>query len=308
MSRSSTEIKAVDADASAATPAPKLRRRSRIEAWLFIIVALIFQLAWGWYPLVAGIIISFTDGQVIQPSEYVGFANYVHILSDPLVGSAFSITIIYSVLTIGLTFFLPIVASLFLLEMPRKVTYWMMFLWFLPLSGITSIMLLRYFYDRDYGLFQFVATNILHLSPQLFLDDPQLVLFWLAVPGALFFAPGLLYLASLQSIPTSYYEAAEVEGASFWRKIWTISLPRIRPVIALILLLSIITSLQTFDGPKILTEGGPSGSSRTVMIYVYDMISSIRYGDASALACVLFVVTLVATIISRMVIKEDPDA
>ncbi|GCE22174.1 carbohydrate ABC transporter permease [Dictyobacter kobayashii] len=308
MPSSSTEVQAAEAAAPAASLSPKLRRRSRIETWLFILVALIFQLAWGWYPLIAGLAISFTDGQVIQPSQYVGFANYVHIFSDPLVGSAFYVTFIYSIMSIALTFFLPIIASIFLLEMPKKVTYWMMFLWFLPLSNITTIMLWRYFYDRDYGIFQFITTSILHLPPQLFLEDPKLVLFWLVLPGALFFSPGLLYLASLQSIPTSYYEAAEVEGASFWRKIWTISLPRIRPVIALMLLLSIITSLQTFDSPKILTEGGPSGSSRTVMIYVYDLLSGLRYADASALACLLFLVTLVFIIISRLLVKEDPDA
>lgn len=299
-------------EAQTTAPPPTLRRRSQLEIWMFLVPAILFQLAWGWYPLVMGIIISFTDGAVADNPNYVGFANYVHMITDPVVGDSLRITYLYSGLQILLTFVIPIFVAILIMEMPKRVTFTMLFLWFIPVSGITSLILMRYFYDPSYGLFQFVFTQILHLPAQKFLDDSNMVLFWLVFPSILFFGPGTLYMATLQGIPGSYFEAAEVEGAGFWRKIWTITLPRLRPVIYLTLFLAIVASLQPFDGPKILTNGGPpggiAGSSYTVMMYVYDLITNkLRYADASALASIIFFISLAMGIVFRAIFKEDPD-
>src|SRR5690606_10530071 len=113
------------------------------------------------------------------------------------------------------------------MEMPRRHMRWMMLLWFLPLSGIASTILWRYLYNAQYGLFQYIATDIFGMDPQPFLNSGDQVIFWLIFPGLLLFGPGLIYMAGLQGIPQSYYEAAEAEGASCWRKIWTITLPRL---------------------------------------------------------------------------------
>jgi multiple sugar transport system permease protein len=138
-----------------------------------------------------------------------------------------------------------------------------------------------------------------------------MILFWLIFPGLLFFGPGLLYMAALQSIPQSYYEAAEIEGASFARKIWTISLPRLRPVIAMMLTFAIIGTLQEFSWPQIMTgsEGQPGGAARMVVMYIYQplLADARRTGDATALAVLLFLVIMVITIVYRTLFKEDPD-
>ncbi len=295
-------------DAQAGDKKVTLRRRSRLGIVLMLLPAILFQLSWGWLPLVMSAFISLTDGQIMVPASFVGFENYHHLLTDSQAFDSLRITFIYSGLNIALTFLLPIFIGIFIMEMSRRVTYWMMFLWFLPLSGITTIMLYRYFYDPNYGLFQFIATNILHLPTQQFLQDPNMVLFWLVFPGILFFGPGLLYMAALQGIPSSYFEAAEVEGASMWRKIWTITLPRLRPIIFLTLFLAIANSLQPFDIMQFLTNGGPYGASRTVMMYVYLLIGNTRYGDATALSCVIFLATMALLLLFRALVKEDPDA
>jgi multiple sugar transport system permease protein len=289
-------------------PGSALRRRSRIEIWLFIIPAFLFQLTWGWYPLAVAFGISFTDAQPILPSKFAGLASYIRVWQDPLVAQAFRVTFIYSALTIVLTFIIPIIVAILLMEMPPRVMRWMMLLWFLPLSTIASTILWRYVYDNQVGAFEYIATNILHLPHQLFLDSPSQVLFWLIFPGILLFGPGLFYMASLQSIPSSYYEAAEVEGAGFWRKMWTISLPRLRPVISVLLTYAIIASLQEFNQPYILTGGGPEGASRTVVLYLYSYIQNVRYSDATALAIYLFAAIMTVVIVFRVFFKEDPDA
>ncbi len=292
-------------DLSEAAP---LRRHNRLEAWMFVIPAFLFQLIWGWYPLVVAFILSFTDAQPILPSKFTGVASYRHILGDPLALRSLQTTIEYAALSIVLTFFIPILVAILLMEMPPRVMRWMMLLWFLPLSTIASTILWRYVYDQNVGIFQYIATAVLHLPPQPFLNDPKTVLFWIIFPSVLLFGPGLFYMASLQGIPSSYYEAAEVEGAGFWRKIWTISLPRLRPIISMLLIFSIIGSLQDFAFPQILTGGDPGGASRLVVMYMYELLQDQRLSDATALAILLFFVIMFFVILSRLLIKEDPDA
>lgn len=292
--------------AVATMPRP-LSRRSRLETWMFVIPALLFQLAWGWYPLIVAFLLSFTNARARGPITFTGIDSYVRVWNDPLVAQSFRVTLIYAALSIILTFIIPILVAILLMEMPRRTMRWMMLLWFLPLSGIANTILWRYMYNTDYGLMQFLVTS-LGLPPQRFLNDANQVLFWLVFPGVLLFGPGLIYMASLQSIPQSYYEAAEVEGAGFWRKIWTITLPRLRPVISMMLTFAIIGSLQEFYWPQIMTEGNPGGASRTVVMYMYTLWRNLRFADSTALAIYLFLLILTITVVYRRFFKEDPDA
>lgn len=312
MSKSITKEELEDAGAEiSAAPAKRLRRRSKVEIALFVIPAFLFQLTWGWYPLVVAFIMSLTDAQPILPSSFTGLESYVRVWNDPLVAQAFRVTFIYGGLTIGLTFVVPVLIAIFLMELPPRLMRWLMILWFLPISTVANTILWRYIYNPQYGLFQYIATSILHLPAQQFLLDPNQVLFWLVFPTILVLGPGvagLAYMAALQGIPNSYYEAAEIEGASFWRKVWTISVARLRPVIAVMLIYGIIRALQDFDWPYIMTEGQPEGASRTAMIYLYSYLENQRYSDATALAIYLFIITVIIIVLFRTFFKEDPDA
>ncbi|MCL6510553.1 MAG: sugar ABC transporter permease [Anaerolineae bacterium] len=300
------EVAAAKPAAPTAATRP-LSRRSRVEMVLFLLPAFIFQLVWGWYPLVVAFVLSFTNARVRGPLSFTGLESYLRMANDPLVARAFQVTITYAVMSIVLTFVIPILVAIFLMEMPPRRMRWMMLLWFLPLSSIASTILWRYIYNAQYGLMQYIATHILGLPPQRFLNDPSQVLFWLIFPGILLFGPGLIYMAALQGIPASYYEAAEVEGASFWRKIWTISLPRLRPVISMLLTFAIIGTLQEFTWPQIMTGGEPGGASRTVVMYMYSIWGNLRFADATALAIMLFALIMAITIVYRTFFKEDPD-
>jgi multiple sugar transport system permease protein len=286
----------------------QVTHRNRLEKWLFVAPAVLFQLSWGWYPMVVAFILSLTNARPRGPISFTGLESYTRIWNDPLTWQAFQVTAIYAVMSIVLTFMIPIFVAILLMEMPKRRMRWMMLLWFLPLSGISITILWRYLYNAQYGLFQYFATDVLGLPPQPFLNSSDQVLFWLIFPGILLFGPGLIYMAGLQGIPASYYEAAEVEGASFFRKIWTVSLPRLRPIISMTLTFAIIGSLQAFDWPQIMTGGQPGGASRTVVMYLYSLLGNLRYADATALAILLFAVIMFMTIIYRTFVREDPDA
>lgn len=308
-----TEVAAAgaDADNNTALPVQRLRRRNRIEIWLFVIPAFLFQLIWGWYPVIMAFLVSFTDAQPILPSTFTGLASYLRVWQDPLVHQAFQVTFVYSILSIGLTFVLPLLVAIFLIELPPRMMRWMMILWFLPISTIANTILWRYIYNNQYGLLEFLATTVFHLSHQQFLDSPNQVLFWLVFPSIIIIGPGvagLAYMAALQGLPRSYFEAAEIEGAGFWRKIWTISLPRLRPIIAVMLIYGIIQGLQTYDWPALMTGGQPEGASRTIVMYMYSLIENQRYADATALGIFLFIVTFIIIVLFRFFFKEDPDA
>lgn len=293
-------------DASPSKPS----RRRRLETTLFSLPAFLFQLSWGWYPLIMAFVLSFTNAAFREPLEFTGLESYERMWNDPLVTEAFRVTAVYTVLNIGLTFFIPIFVAILLMEMSKRHIRWMMLLWFLPLSGVASTVLFRYMFNAQYGLFQWVATEVLQLDPQPFLNSEDQVLFWLVVPGILFFGPGLIYMATLQGIPQSYFEAAEIEGAGFWRKMWTISLPRLRPIISMLLIFAIIGSTQAFEFPTIMTgeDGAPGGAARTVVMYLYGLLQQLRYSDATALGVYLFVITMVLVIIQRRFFREDPDS
>lgn len=295
-------------ESTSATAVPRLSRRRRLESWLFVWPAVLFQLSWGWYPLVFAFVLSFTNARLRGAIEFTGFESYQRVWNDPLVEKAFRVTATYAGLTIVLTFIVPIIVAILLMEMPRHALRWMMLLWFIPLSSIASNLVFRYMYNTQYGVFQWVATDILHLPPQPFLNSSSQVNFWLVFPGLLFFGPGLIYMATLQGIPQSYYEAAEVEGSGFWRKIWTISIPRLRPVISMLLIFALIGSSQAFEQQQILTEGGPGGASRTVVLYLYTLLLQLRYADATALGVYLFIVVMALVVIYRVFVSDDPDA
>jgi multiple sugar transport system permease protein len=152
-----------------------------------------------------------------------------------------------------------------------------------------------------------VATDLLHLPPQPFLNSASQVNFWIVFPGLLFFGPGLIYIATLQGIPRSYYEAAEIEGASFWRKIWTISIPRLRPVISMLLIFAIIGSSQAFELQQIMTDGGPGGASRTVVLYLYTLLQQLRFADATVVGVYLFLAVMAIVAVYRLLVNDDPD-
>ena len=284
-----------------------LSRRARIERGLFVIPGFLFQLTWGWYPVLVAFLLSLTNARIRGPVSYVGIENYARMWKDPMVGMAFRVTFTYAAMSIVLTFVIPILVAILLMEMPPRVMRWMMLLWFLPLSGIASTILWRFLYNTQYGLLQYIVTG-LGLPEQRFLNDARMVLFWLIFPGILLFGPGLIYMAALQSVPSSFYEAAELEGASFWRKIWTISLPRLRPVISMMLTFAIINTLQEFAWPQIMTNGEPAGASRTVVMYLYRLWSDLRFADSTVLAVILFAVIMAITLVYRVLFKEDPDA
>ncbi len=242
-----------------------------------------------------------------QPPEYVGLANFRNVYHDPLTLTTFGNTFYYAVLALGLTFLPPIIISIMLMEMSPRVIRIMMILWFIPVANTAGIVIWKYFYNPELGLFNQILDALFGVRLE-WLNDARIAMLCLVLPGLILFGPSLIYIAVLRAIPQDYYEAAELDGAGFWRKLWHVTLPRLRPVIAMMLIFSVIMTLQVFDQPFIMTGGGPGDATRTVGLYIYQIaFEQLDFGKATALAVVFFFVIMFFVICQRTFFREDPD-
>jgi len=285
----------------------QLKHKKR-AAWIFSLAALIFVTLFGWYPLITAFVVAFQKFHFIRPSVFVGLENFRSLLfHDWMVPLTFTRTLEYCALSIGLTFFIPIVVAILLMEMRKNVIRVMMILWFIPMASMAGIVLWKWFYSPEYGLFNGILSKL--GFPTLgWLRDPRLTMLCLILPNIIMYGPGLVYIATIQSIPNELYEAAELEGTSFWQKIWHITLPRLRPIIAMMLILSIIGNMQVFDLPFVMTGGGPNNAVMTVVIYIYRIaFTENKYGRGTALAILLFILTMILVVVQRKYFKENID-
>ncbi|HZO90339.1 MAG TPA: sugar ABC transporter permease [Chthonomonadaceae bacterium] len=282
-------------------------RHIRIAAWWFTLPALLFQFFFGWFPILIAFLVAFQRYYFAKPADFVGMENFRAVVQDPLTLEAFKNTFLYAILSLGLTFFVPIFVSILLMEMKQRTIRWMMILWFIPVASMAGIVIWKYMYHPTLGLLNGLLMA-LHLPTQKWLDDPNLAMLSLVLPGLIMFGPGLMYIAALQSIPAELYEAAELEGARFFQKIRFVTMPRLRPIIAMMLIFSVIGVMQVFELPFVMTGGGPGYATTTVVMQIYNQaFSAFNLGKATALAIVLFFVIMTIVIIQRRVYREDLD-
>lgn len=284
----------------------KLRSVGR-AGFMFALPGFLLQLIFGWYPLLLGFLVAVRGFEIARPSTFVGLENFRIIFEDPMLLIIFRNTFYYAGLTLALTFLLPILISILLMEMRKNIIRIMMVLWFIPTSTMAGIIIWKWFYEPHFGLFNAILIQ-LGLPTLRWLNDPKLAMLCLVLPGFLMFGPGLVYIASIQGIPEELYEAAELEGTSLWQKIWLITLPRLRPIIAVMLVLSVIGAMQVFTQPLVMTGGGPGNVTISVVMYIYTLgFSGLFFGRAAALAIVLFMVLMIMIVIQRRYFKENID-
>lgn len=282
-------------------------RFTSLFAWLFTLPGLIVFTFLGWYPLVIGLMTAFQKFYLIKPAKFIGLENFNVLFVDMLFPVIFRNTLYYTALSLALTFFIPILIAIFLMEMKKGVIRIMMILWFIPIASMASILLWKWFYNVEWGLFNGILAT-LGLPTLKWLNDPRIAMLCLVLPGLIMYGPGLIYIASIQGIPDELYESAELEGASFWQKIWYITLPRLRPIISMMLILSVIGNMQVFDQPQVMTGGGPVNATLTVVMYIYRLaFSNMAFGRGAALALLLFLLIMSLTIIQRKYFKENID-
>ena len=274
--------------------------RRNFSGYLFLLPALLIFGLFVWYPIILGFIMSFQSVDLITPATWVGWANFRAVFSDPLFSVAWRNTLGYISYALLFCYALPIILALLVNEMRHGKGYFRL-AFYLPvmMSPIVTAFLWRWIYNPDSGLLN-ALLNLVHLPGGLWLETPSSALPALVVittwsnAGATM----LIYLAALQGVPASLYEAAEIDGASLWRRLWHVALPNIRPILLLMFILQIIATMQIFTEPFAITGGGPQNATTSVVMLIYNY--AFQYdslGQASALAVLLFLALAVFALI-----------
>lgn len=285
------------------TPPATIKTRSRMRwrralahnlpAYLFLLPALVLFAVFSWYPIILGFIISFQRIDLINPPVWVGLDNFRLVLADPLFLRAWRNTLQFAGLALLLGYLLPLVLAIGVNEMRHGRSYFRL-AFYLPviLPPMVSVLLWKWFYDPGPGLANTVL-RFLGLPPQQWLQSSSTAMLSLVILSTWANAGGtmLLYLAALQGIPAHLYDAAEIDGANLWQRLVHVTLPQLRIVMLILLVLQIIGTMQVFTEPFVMTDGGPVNATITVLMLLYRY--AFRYGNfgaASALGLILFVV------------------
>lgn len=268
-------------------------RNGGLSNVLFLLPLLIVFGVFSWNPIIQSIVMSFQKTNLIT-SQFVGIDNFVNVLGDPLLGRAVLNTLYFAVLALVFGFPLPILLAVLMSEVRRGKGLYSA-LAYLPviIPPVVAVLLWKFFYDASpTGVFNTII-GWAGIPPQPWIQNaftamPSLVLeaTWAAAGGSI-----IIYLAALLSVPPELYDAAEVDGASIWKKISHVTLPQLRGVIFVMLILQVIATAQVFLEPYLFTGGGPANSTVTVLllIYRYAFQNSLGgdYGEATALSLML---------------------
>ncbi|MFF3600665.1 carbohydrate ABC transporter permease [Kitasatospora indigofera] len=281
-------------------PAPvasagRLRRKVRdnLVAHLFLAAGILCFALFSWYPIVRGLLLSFQQVNFAEPARWVGLDNFRRLFEDPLFLTAWRNTGWFTLLALVFGFAAPFATAVVLNELRGGRSYLRMTV-YLPvmLPPVVTMLLWRWFYDPGPGLFNRVL-DVLHLPAQQWLESQNLSMVSLVLVStwANMGTTTLVYLAALGGIPGELYEAAELDGASIRRRLWHVTVPQMRFILMITLLLQVIGTMQVFVEPFVLTGGGPNDATVTVLLLLYRYAFVYNdFGLASAMSTVLFVV------------------
>jgi ABC-type sugar transport system permease subunit/ABC-type glycerol-3-phosphate transport system substrate-binding protein len=291
-------------------------------ALLFLLPAAVSLLVWAYYPLARGLLIAFQDYRIMKPPHYVGLDNFIEVFRNYTFWKGLANSFVFVGLSIGIGFFIPFFLALALNEIPRfKVFFRTVF--YLPAmtSGIVIAFMWRQFYDKsDKGfLNQLMAPVFSGLNTMLdgfnsvfhtaighfekthdWLGDPKLAMLAVVIPGIWAGAGpvSILYLAALKNVPEERYEAADLDGGTWWQKVRYITFPALKPLVLINLLGAFIGGFKAMEQIFIMTGGGPLYSTHTLGLEVWqNAFMFLKFGYATAAAWVMGAILIGFTVI-----------
>jgi multiple sugar transport system permease protein len=269
-----------------------------LPAMVFLAPMLIIFGVFSWGPIIQTFVMSFQDTNLVAGVEptFVGLDNFTKVLNDPLFGIAVRNTAYFAFLALVIGYPIPLILAVVMSEL-RGRRGLLSVLAYLPvvIPPVVAVLLWKVFYNpRPTGVFNSILDWV-GLGPVPWLQSAATVMPSLVVEATWAAAGGtiIIYLAALHSVPPELYDAADVDGASIWRKIRHVTLPHLRGVLFITLILQVIATSQVFLEPFLFTGGGPANATMTVLllIYKYAFQNSIGgdYGAATALSLMLAV-------------------
>lgn len=276
-----------------------MRRREAIDGYLFIAPWLIGFVVFVSGPMIASLALSFMSWDLFSDPEWVGFENYRRLGEDRLVITSLKNTAFYTFLSVPINLAVALMAAL-LLNAQVKGQSFFRTAFYLPavMPVVANAVLWFWILNPEVGLANAVLDGLgLPQSQWLFDADtakPTFILMGLWGVGNTM----IIFLAGLQGIPASLYDAAHIDGANAWQRFRAVTVPMLSPVILFNLVLGVIGSFQIFTSAYLLTDGGPNNATLFSVLYLFRLaFEQFQMGYASAFAWLIFAIILVFTLI-----------
>ncbi|GAA0928456.1 MULTISPECIES: carbohydrate ABC transporter permease [Streptomyces violaceusniger group] len=268
-------------------------------AAVFIAPALFGFLVFLLWPTLRGVYLSFTRFNLLTPAEWVGLDNYDRMIRDPVFWHSLAVTVEYVVINIGVQTVAALAIAVVLQRLTQSAVLRGIVLTPYLMSNVVAGIVWLWILDTQMGIGNEILQGLGFDRVPFLADDtwaiPTIALInvWRHVGYT-----ALLLFAGLQAIPNDMYEAARVDGASEWRMFWRITMPLLRPVLAVVLIMTVIGSFQVFDTVAVTTAGGPANATNVLQYYIYGAaFGRFQFGYASAMSVALLVVLSVITIV-----------
>lgn len=284
--------------------------RGQIAGLFFVLPSVLFTLIFFIIPLFMTLLMSFYNWQMLKSKTFIGLANYAKLLNDQQFWKALGFTTEYTLLVTPPIFILAFILAL-LVNQPLRGIGIFRTIYFLPVViglGTSSLLWVWLLNDRV-GIFNGLLLSLGVIDkPLIWLGDRNLALgtiiisiVWKTVGFTM-----VLLLTGMQAIPNELYEAAMVDGAGFWNRIWHIMFPLLRRTFALAVVISVIGSYLAFDQFYIMTRGGPKNQTITVVYWIFsNAFTYLKLGYAAALSIVLLVILVTLSMLQMYVLRDD---
>ena len=274
----------------------KIDLRKVGTVWLFVMPALIPLIVFWIYPILRSVYISLTDWDYMSPTyNFVFLDNFIALFKDARFYDALWNTIVFTVGTLIPSIVLGLLLALLMQKAFRGsgiIKFILFSPWITPTVAISIVW--TWIYDPDTGIANTVL-EFLHLPALQWIkssDTAMLAVIIVTVWKSLGYAM-IFYLSALEKVPKELYEASGLDGAKGWQRFRDVTLPCISPTTFFLVIITMVTSLQAYDQIQILTQGGPSGSTRTLLYMYYQLgFEEFNMGQATAVAIVMIILTV----------------
>jgi multiple sugar transport system permease protein len=272
---------------------------------LLILPATIGLVTFYFWPLLRGLWLSFTSWDLLSPAEFVGGDNYVRMAQDPVFWNAIGVTLYFVAMNIGIQTIVALTIAVLMQRLTGSILVRSLILTPYLVSNVVAALVFFWILDFQLGIGNQILEWIgldrigFFTSENWAIPTVALVNVWRHMGYT-----ALLIFAGLQAIPGSLYEAARVDGASEGRMFRSITLPLLRPILGLVLIISVIGSFQVFDTISVTTGGGPINATRVLQIYIYEnAFAQFDFGYASALSVAMLAILMIVTFIQYRITR-----
>lgn len=268
--------------------------------YLFILPAALLLVVFFFIPFFQTILMSFQDYNNIYQPTFSGFDNYFKLFQSPIFYKVLINTFLYLIVAVPILAIIPLFLAILLNQKLRGITLYKILI-YLPVivSIVVAAIAFKWLY-ADQGILNYLA-NSLGFNSVGWLTDPNWALYSVIIvtvwKGIGYYM--MIYLAALMSVPKELYEACNIDGAGFFTKHLTVTIPHIMPTIALVVTISSISAMKVFAEIYVMTKGGPLNSSKTIVYYIYERaFENLDLGYASAMAVVLLIIVMIFSLVN----------